>query len=163
MTHRTPESRRALPIVVIGLVAIVVAAAVIVLVASACAASASSRPRAVARETVTTPLGGVGLRIVDNRGNLGQLGTPLEVDDWHHDPMAWVNLQGLWSGGNGQVRQGGNIYVSWRTSSYAAMLAANGTLTLRPCNASRCGRPETLTPRMIAFLAALMRKDHGHA
>lgn len=85
-------------------------------------------------------------------------GTPLLITDSNGAPMAWVNLYGLYSGGDGGKMPGGLICVTYGVSSTPACLTPEGTLTLQATGPNGpTGPVETLTPALIAFDACLMQ------
>jgi len=131
--------------------------------AGACTSAVTSRAAALQRcatskpeyaaTCIQTPDSRTGLQVTDNAGSIGQLGTPFEVTDHNGAPMAWVNITGLWSGGDGRNRDGGAICVSYKTTGAAACLLPDGDLQLTPTDASGpSGAPVTLTPRDIRWL-----------
>jgi hypothetical protein len=80
-------------------------------------------------------------------------GTPWMVTDASGAPMAWVNLYGIYSFGNGGKDAGGLICVTYNTSAGVACLTPQGTLQLRPAGpAGPTGAMVTLTARDIRYL-----------
>lgn len=59
-------------------------------------------------------------------------GTPWMVTDPSGAPIAWVNLYGLYSGGDGGKMPGGLICVTNGVTAVVACLTPEGTLTLQP-------------------------------
>lgn len=83
-------------------------------------------------------------------GNGSNPGTPWMVTDSHGAPMAWVNLYGLYSGGDGGKMPGGLICVTDGTAATVACLTPEGTLQL-----GEGSNRVTLTPADIRFLHRL--------
>ncbi len=87
-------------------------------------------------------------------------GTPWLVTDPNGAPMAWVNLYGLYSGGDGGRMPGGLICVTWGVTASIACLTPAGTLRLQATGVhGPHGPTETLTARDIAELH-LFEKAH---
>ena len=95
-----------------------------------------------------------GLQVADNPG--GQPGTPFMVTDSGGAPMTWVNLYGLYSGGDGGKMPGGLVCVTYGTTAVVACLTPQGTLQLRPAGPGGPDGPAvTLRARDIRFLHRL--------
>ena len=109
---------------------------------------------------IPTPLNGTGLQITDNHGTWGQLGTPLMVTDRYGAPMMWVNASGLYSGGDGRPKDGGEVCVTYGVMREAACLTPAGDLVLTATGPHGQGRSVTLTPADIRFLHRLEKRDH---
>jgi hypothetical protein len=77
--------------------------------------------------------------------------TPWMIEDKNGAPMAWVNLFGLYSGGDGGQMPGGLICVSYGTISTVACLTPNGTLQLSDDNGKT---QQTLTAKDIEWIHA---------
>jgi len=89
--------------------------------------------------------------IVDAPGT--RLTTPWLVTDYTGAPMAWVNLFGLYSGGDGGKMAGGELGVTYGTKYVIAKLTPEGTLVLQPTGPSGpTGPPVTLTAADIEWL-----------
>jgi hypothetical protein len=70
--------------------------------------------------------------------------------------MAWVNLYGLYSGGDGGRMPGGLACVTYGISSNAACMTPVGTLQLQPTGpAGPTAATQTLTAADIAFIHSL--------
>lgn len=81
-------------------------------------------------------------------------GTPWMITDKNGAPMAWVNLYGMYSGGDGGKDPGGLICVTDGVLRTVACLTPRGTLTL----SSDGGKTHvTLTAGDIRFLRKLER------
>jgi hypothetical protein len=101
-----------------------------------------------AGSVVRTPPGGVGQLDIAARGS--RPGTPWLVEDWHHDPMAWVNLYELASGGDGGVMPGGLVCSTFGTR---ACLTPRGQLLLWQTGpGGPAGRPVVLTAADVRWL-----------
>lgn len=123
--------------------------------------SAATAPRCplAARQCVTTPPGGIGQADIAAGGN--HPGTPWIVADPHGAPMAWVNLYGLYSGGDGGKMPGGLICSTYGVAGCAAELTPTGQLVLRSATPRGLeGKPATLTARVLAWLIAYAHR-HG--
>jgi hypothetical protein len=93
----------------------------------------------------------VGQQITDNPG--ATPGTPWMITDSAGDPMAWGNIDGLYSGGDGGAMPGGLLCVTYGTSATVACLTPTGDLQLRKASPhGPTGPTETLTPSDIAWL-----------
>ncbi|SRR6266851_4043671 len=100
-----------------------------------------------------TPDSVVGQKIVAGAQNPG---TPWLITDKNGAPMAWVNLYGLYSGGDGNAMPGGLICVTYGVLKTSACLTPVGTLTLTPTDTSGpTGPTETLTAHDIGFVHCL--------
>lgn len=101
-----------------------------------------------------SPDAAVGEEITAGSGN--DPGTPWMVTDPSGAPMAWVNLYGLYSGGDGGKMPGGLVCVTYGTTTVVACLTPQGTLQLRPAGPDGPdGRVVTLRARDIRFLHRL--------
>jgi hypothetical protein len=80
-------------------------------------------------------------------------GPQFTVEDKNGAPMAWVNLYGLYSGGDGGLMPGGLVCVTYKTSASVACLTPEGDLTLTPAGKNGpAGPARTLTPADINWL-----------
>ena len=80
-------------------------------------------------------------------------GPQFTVEDKNGAPMAWVNLYGLYSGGDGGLMPGGLVCVTYKTSASVACLTPEGDLTLTPTGKNGpAGPARTLTPGDINWL-----------
>lgn len=96
--------------------------------------------------------------IMDNPG--ADPGTPWMVTDSNGAPMAWVNLYGFFSGGDGGRMPGGDVCVTYGVMASVACLTPEGTLTLQATGPNgRSGPVETLTARDLAWIHA---RDGGN-
>jgi hypothetical protein len=87
------------------------------------------------------------------RPRLGHTGPQFTVEDKNGAPMAWVNLYGLYSGGDGGLMPGGLVCVTYKTSASVACLTPEGDLTLTPTGKNGpTGPARTLTPADINWL-----------
>lgn len=124
-------------------------------------ATAGTPPRPATAATspaqlVQTPPGGVGTE--DEAAPGKDPGTPWMVTDPDGAPMAWVNLYGLYSGGDGGKMPGGLICVTYATAETVACLTPEGDLTLTPAGPhGATGPAQTLTPHDIWFIHKLER------
>lgn len=117
-----------------------------------------------ARECISTPLGSTGLQITDNNAaHFNLLGTPFEITDHNGAPMLYDSISGLYSGGDGNPKDGGNICITDRIWQISSCLYANGDLLLRQTNPDGSqGFTGILTPLDIRFLDCLEQNSLGH-
>lgn len=93
----------------------------------------------------------VGLEVTQGSG--ANPGTPIQITDHTGAPVWWVNLFGMYSGGDGGKMPGGLICVTYSVTSEAACLTPTGDLTLEATGPNGpTGPVETLTPRDIAWI-----------
>lgn len=85
-------------------------------------------------------------------GNGSQPGTPWMVTDHNGLPMAWVNLYGLYSGGNGGKTVGGEICITLGIDRKQICMEPQGTLVIYD---SAGANPVTLTRQDILYLHQL--------
>lgn len=109
----------------------------------------------------TTSLARVGMQITTGKGT--GTATQFLILDPNKAPMAWNNLFGWYTGGDGGAMPGGLICVTYGVSSCAAALTPTGTLVLQATGPDGpTGPPVALTADQLTRLLALIGATPAH-